>query len=303
MSRAREHTTAHVVTDQVEEEPAGYHPQRSAREVLEAVLARDEPVSASEWARSAEAARTDPALVAERYRTGGVEELRQRLARAMAAQRGPEMLAGPEGWRIVAAAQAVEAAGMDAGAVVAETTSEDVDEVVSVLDRARFSGSDPLGRARPAPLAAGVLPAPGAHVVPDVAAWQTSLAARLEAWRDDLAARLTGGEEPPQWAASLGAPPVEPGTRNAWSRAVAQVALYRVVHRVGDDSLLGPDVPLGSPTSPARAAAARAAATAEQLAGDDAPAQPTGPQRRSGDAGQPSRRPAQVDQPLRPGRP
>jgi len=62
-------------------------------------------------------------------------------------------------------------------------------------------------------------------------------------------------------------------------------------------------VPLGSPTSPARAAAARAAATAEQLASDDAPAQPTGPQRRSGDAVQPSRRAAQVDQPLRPSRP
>ncbi len=49
------------------------------------MLARDEPVSASEWAR---AARTDPGLVAERYRTGAAEELRARLATAMAPHGG-----------------------------------------------------------------------------------------------------------------------------------------------------------------------------------------------------------------------
>ena len=303
MSRAREHTTAHVVTDQVEEEPAGYHPQRNAREVLEAVLARDEPVSASEWARAAEAARSDPALVAERYRTGAAEELRQRLGRSMASQWGADTLAGPEGWRVLAAAEAVEAAGMDAGAVVAEATSEDADGLVSVLDRARFSGSDPLGRARPAPLAAGVLPAPGAHVAPDVAAWQTSLARRLEAWRDDLAARLAGGEEPPRWAAPLGAPPAEPATRDTWAAAIAQVALYRVAHRVEDDSLLGPDVPLGSPQSPARAAAARAVAIAEQLARADAGAQPGLRGKGLSEPAQPGRRPPRPDQPLLPGGP
>jgi conjugative relaxase-like TrwC/TraI family protein len=277
MSRAREHSVAHVVTDQVEEEPAGYHPVRSAREVLEAVLARDEPVSASEWARAAEAARVDPALVAERYRTGAAEELRARLATAMAAHGG--VLAGPEGWRVLAAAQAVEAAGMDAGAVLAEAAGadvagSDVGALVGALDRARFSGADPAGRARPAPLAAGVLPAPGAQVAPDVAAWQTSLARRLESWRDDLARRLDVGEVPPQWAARLGPAPTDPEERQTWAAKIAQVALYRVVHRVEGDSLLGPDVALGTPASRARVTAQAAAAVAEQLAGSPAPREP-----------------------------
>jgi hypothetical protein len=301
MSRAREHTTAHVVIDQVEEEPAGYHPQRGARDVLEAVLARDEPVSATEWAQAAEAARRDPALVAERYRTGGAEELRARLGRVLAAQWGgqqaEDVLAGSEGWRVLEAAEAAEAAGMDAGAVLAETASVDIDGLVQTLDRARFAGSDPLGRARPAPLAAGVLPAPGAQVAPDVAAWQASLAARLEAWRDELAARLGAGEEPPDWAAPLGPAPADPSPRDTWARAVAHIALYRAAYRVEEDSLLGPDVSLGSPKSPARATAARAAAIAEQLANDTTAVRPARPEDR------PSRRPAQVDQPLRPRRP
>lgn len=229
------------------------------------MLARDEPVSASEWARAAEAARTDPALVAERYRTGAAEELRARLGTAMAAHGG--VLAGPEGWRVMAAAQAVEAAGMDAGAVLAEAAGTDVNALVDALDRARFSGADPAGRARPAPLAAGVLPAPGPQVAPDVAAWQTSLGRRLESWRDDLAARLAAGEDPPSWAATLGAAPAGPEARQTWAAAVAQVALYRVVHRVEGEALLGPDVALGTPASRARVTAQAAVASAEQLAG------------------------------------
>ena len=147
-----------------------------------------------------------------------------------------------------------------------------------------------------------MLAAPGAHVAPDVAAWQASLAARLEAWCAELAARLASGEEPPRWAASLGTAPADPVTRDTWAHAVAQVALYRATHRVDDDSLLGPDVPIGSPTSPARAAAARAAAIAEQLA-SDATSQEPGWQMRHGDAIGPSRRPTQVDQARRPRRP
>ena len=209
-------------------------------------------------------------------------------------------MAGPEGWRIVAAAEAVEAAGMDAGAVLAETASADVDGLVVALDRIRFSGADPLGRARPAPLAAGVLAAPGPQVTPDVAAWQTSLARRLESWRDSLASRLAAGEDPPTWAAPLGAPPPDPDARNSWAAAVAQVALYRATHRVDDDSLLGPDVALGTLVSRARAVASAASARAGELGGtaaqpDHFARSPAGPAGRK-------LPPPSADRPLRPGR-
>jgi hypothetical protein len=139
-----------------------------------------------------------------------IEEHRARLGRALAAHWGEgkaqNILVGPEGGGCSrGAAEAVEAAGMDAGAVVSEATSQEAGGLVSVLERARFSGSDPLG----------------------------------------------------------------------------------------------PDVPLGSPTSPARAAAARAAAVAEQLVSGDATAQEPGRQTRHVDVIGLTRRPTQVDQPLR----
>jgi len=240
MSRAREHTTAHVVVDQVEEEPAGYHPVRTPREVLTAVLAREEPVSATDWTRVTRGAQADPALMADRYRTGASEELRQRLLRTLAGHWGAGVgsaLSGPEGWRVMAAAEAVEAGGLDAGAVVSEAASGDVDTLVTALNWAGFSGADPLGQARMRPLAAGVLPAPGGQVAPDVAVWQTSLTNRLEAWRDALAARLTSGDPPPQWAAPLGPVPENLEDRPRWAAKVSQVALFRATHRVEDNRL------------------------------------------------------------------
>ena len=80
MSRARAGSVAHVVVDHVDDEPGGYHPQRSARDVLAEVLGRDEPVSVTEWGRAA-AAQRDPVLLASRYRLAQSEELRARLAR------------------------------------------------------------------------------------------------------------------------------------------------------------------------------------------------------------------------------
>lgn len=228
MSRAKEHNTAHVVTDQLEEEPAGYHPTPSPRDVLEAVLARDEPVSAMDWVQATEAARTDPAVIAEQYRTGGVEELRARLGRALAAHGGGDLLGGVEGWRVMAAAEAVEAGGLDAGAIVAQGGGSDsgalnVQGLVAALQRAQYSGWDPTGRARSVPLAAGVLPGPGDQVAPDVAAWQTTLAGRLKTWRDDLAGRLTAGEQPPngqrRWASHRPRPSCGPSGRLRWLRS------------------------------------------------------------------------------------
>ena len=76
---------------------------------------------------------------------------------------------------------------------------------------------------------------------------------------EDLTHASPGGEEPPRWAAPLAAAPGEPGARGHWAVAVARVALYWVAHRVEDDNLLGPNVALGSPTSPARAAGSASA--------------------------------------------
>lgn len=272
MSRARSGSVAHVVVDEVQEEAAGYHPSHGPREVLEAVLARDEAVSVRDWVRAAEAARTDPALIADRYRTGGAEELRLRLATAVG---DPALLVGEDAWQVLAAAEAAEAAGLDASSIAVGAPASSPAQLVEALELARFSGSDPLGRARGLAPLAGVLPAPGAQVAPDVAAWQRGLAARLDNWRIDLAKRLAAGEKAPQWAAQLGSPPKDPETRATWADAVAQVALYRATHHVEGDSLLGPRVALGSPGSVARLRATRASALAEELTGRTGPVSPT----------------------------
>lgn len=268
MSRGRDHNVAHVVVDQVDEEPAGYHPTHGPREVLAAVLGRDEPVSASEWARAADAARTDPGLIAERYRTGAVEELRGRLANSLASHGGAEVLVGDDGWRVVAAAEAAEAAGLDAPAVLAARGSGDAEVLEAALEAARVSRTDPIGRARAAPLLAGVMDAPGAQVAPDVAVWLGAQATRLEAWRDDLAARLSAGQEAPPWAAGLGPPPRKGLVRVGWATQVAQVALYRATHQVEDTSLLGPELAPGSSGGAARARAALAVERARTIVSD-----------------------------------
>ncbi len=277
MSRAKEASIAHVVTDEVLDEPAGYHPLHGARQVLEAVLAKDELVSAADWMRAAEAARTDPALIADRYRTGAAEELRDRLSVAVDHS---EVLVGEDGWRIVASAQALEAAGMDASAVVAAATATDAIGISQALDLARFAGADPLGRARSEAPLADVLAAPGAQVAPDVASWQVGLARRLENWRDDFAKRLSAGEAPPKWAAPLGGPPPDAETRAAWAGEVAKVALYRATHHIEANSVLGPEAAPGTPTSGPRLRAQQASIRAQDLAtragaGGSSPASPT----------------------------
>jgi hypothetical protein len=141
-------------------------------------------------------------------------------------------------------------------------------ELVEALDHARFAGADPLGKARFLAPAAEVLPAPGAQVAPEVAAWQAALTQRLERWRTDLAGRLAAGETPKPWAKALGPAPADPEIRARWADAVAHVALYRAAHHVEGDTLFGPDPPLGTPSSAAAMRAKRASLTAQELAGN-----------------------------------
>jgi hypothetical protein len=147
----------------------------------------------------------------------------------------------------------------------------------------------------------GILPPPAPSADPAAAEQLHHIGSQLEAWRDQLAQQLDSGEPPPQWAARLGPAPAGPSSRDAWARAVAQIALYRAVYRIEDDSLLGPDVPLGSPQSRARAAAARAARVAEQLANDTTPpARKSSALRPARPEDRPSLRPAQDIRPFRP---
>jgi conjugative relaxase-like TrwC/TraI family protein len=278
MTRGREENIAHVALDEVEDEASGYHPNHGPREVLEAVLDRDEPVSALEWRRATDAARSDPSLIADRYRTGAADELRLRLATALARFGEAEVLVGDGGWQVLAAAQGLEAAGGDAPAVALGAGTADVEKLVEALRAAQPS---PVGPGWPAALVADVLDAPGPAVHPEVAAWLYSQGHRLERWREDLARRLAAGQEPPPWAAGLGAVPKDAAQRSAWSAQVAQVALYRATHHVEAKSTLGPQVALGSPGSAARTRAAwaaeRARSISEEALGEQPRASVAGP--------------------------
>ncbi|MFC0080932.1 MobF family relaxase [Aciditerrimonas ferrireducens] len=270
-SRAREHTTLHVALDELEEEPLGHHPQRSARSVLDAVLARDEPVAATQWQTATKDAAWDPAQVGARLRTGLLEELRHRLASALTnTGQDPGVLHGERGWEIVQAAWALEAHGKDAAGVLASVRSSEPARLIDALTQARFG-------TQPQALAAGVIPQPGPLAAPDLIVWHHTLTRRLEEWRDQHAKRLEVGEEPPTWAATLGTPPRDPQQRAEWARRVAHVALYRAAWGITGDEPLGPPAPLDTPQGLAQAAAARSVKPASSEREKPGGAAPPGP--------------------------
>jgi conjugative relaxase-like TrwC/TraI family protein len=268
LSRARQHTAAHIIIDQPEREPL-YQPQRSARHILETVLTNSDPVSLSDWQTVTHHANTDPAAAAERYRHAQDEELRHRLTHTLNPLGAGHLLNQPDSWQLLHTAHTLEALGFDAAAVLGAIRPAANDSIAGVCDRlveqAR-TASTPGPRPR---WYAGVLPAPGPHVDRDVAAWLDTIGHQITTWRDTLAADIVGGQDPPRWAHLLGRSPTDPHAQQGWARAVAQVAMWRTTQRLTGADLLGPPLPPGHRYSPARARAAFAVQEARALSGTD----------------------------------
>jgi conjugative relaxase-like TrwC/TraI family protein len=225
MSRAKSESVAHVVVETGEPGEA----VRSPAEVLAGVLRSEEPISASEWATAARAAEEDPAVLLARYRTAAAEELRHRLAQAMAAAGLEVDLGGELGWQLVGVAAELEGRGVDAARVVAGAAGLDGEALLSLLRKRLWRGAS-----RPTELVGGLYDAPRPWVDPAVAAYEASLATRIHAWQRARYERLVAGEVDPNLA-DLGTPPEHGPARARWAAEAAVVALWRAAS-VGEAS-------------------------------------------------------------------
>ena len=113
MSRARQHTVAHVVIDRLDHEPL-YKPGRTARRILKAILANDEPVSLTDHQRLADDAAANPARLYDRYRHTQTEDLRHRLTQTLHDLGAGQLLHCQDSWQLTGTALAIEQAGLDA---------------------------------------------------------------------------------------------------------------------------------------------------------------------------------------------
>ncbi len=267
MSRARQSTVAHVIIDQLDHEPL-YQPGRTARHILETVLANDEPVSLTERQRHAIAAHANPARLYDRYRHAQTEELRHRLTHALRNLGATHLLHRNDAWQLTSTALAVEQTGLNAPAILTSLPADKpltVDGLCQQLDNARYHQGDPDGPARPPGGYAGIVARPGAHVDADIARYLDTLGTQLLEWRNQFADQLAARQPPPKWATALGQPPADQEHRRAWAASVAQIALWRACHHQDGPQLLGPKPPSGHHDSPAWNAAARAVAQAQSV--------------------------------------
>ena len=292
MSRARQSTVAHVVIDRLDHEPL-YQPGRTARHILEAVLANDEPVSLTDHQRHAQTVVANPARLYDRDQHAQIEELRHRLTDTLRQLGAGPLLQGKDAWQLTATALAVEQAGLDAGAILTATPTDTpltVEACCQQLDNARYNQRDPHGPPRPPGSYAGLVAKPGPHVDPDVTRYLDTLGQQLHQWRHQLADQLAAGRRRPKWATPLGPPPDQPEPRRAWAINVAQIALWRATQHHDGPQLLGPKPPPGHHDSPAWNAAARAVAHAQAISHpDDAAPEPEHRSRQTPDA-RPNRR-------------
>jgi conjugative relaxase-like TrwC/TraI family protein len=233
MTRGREENVAFVVTEDLEEEPHGFHPDRSAREVLAQVLANHEPEGAgARIARSYERAERLDTL-ADRYEHARTADLERRMAQA-AGEIGVPQLVGTAAWSgVLARADRADAAGLDPAAILIRSGATTAEAMVSRLARALYGDKH---RVVPR-LVAGLVPAAGPATTPEIADYLAGLGRAMESRIDALAAVL--GADPPTWAASLGDAPDDPAVRAEWAHELATVAAWRERHGITGSQPLG----------------------------------------------------------------
>jgi hypothetical protein len=265
-SRGQENNMIRVVTETLDEEPAGHHPQRCARDVLGDVLANEPAVTAGEALDAAAVRLYDAAELFNRHRHTTRTLAEHTLAGVLEARGVPELLSAPEAWQLIDETERVTERGLDPAAILAVAADEqlvDVGEAAGVLRRARLY---PDGERLPYPvLVAGLVPEKSAVAQPEVAAYLDGLAAGMARRRQTLAAQYREGPVP-AWAATLGDVSANPARRGRWADAVATVGLWREAHGINGADPLGRSLPPGHRDSSARARAEMAAAEALELA-------------------------------------
>jgi hypothetical protein len=266
-SRGTDTNMIRVVTETLDDEPAGHHPQRPARDVLGDVLANAPTVSAGEALAAADARQYDAAELFNRHRHTTRTVAEHTLVGVLEARGASELLNAPEAWHLIEETERATERGLDPKSILAAATDDELVDVTSatrVLHRARFY---PAGEPLPYPaLVAGLVPAAPLNAQPDVAAYLDGLAAGMARRRDTLASECRQAPVP-AWAASLGEPPADPETRSRWADAAAAVGLWREAHGLSANDPLGQPLPPDHREGVGRARAAMAAAEAVELAG------------------------------------
>jgi hypothetical protein len=265
-SRGTDVNMIRVVTDVLDDEPAGRHPERGAREVLGDVLANQAAVTAGEARDAAAARKYDAAELFNRHRHTTRTIAEHTLSGVLEARGAAELLEAPDAWQLVDETERAIERGLDPAAILAVAHDDqvaDIDKATSVLRCERLY---PSGEGLPYPeLVAGLVPATSVVAQPDVAAYLDGLAAGLTRRRETLAAEYREGPAP-AWAASLGEPPARLATRARWADAVSRVGLWREARSITGEDPLGRPLPPGHRDGPARERAAMAAAKATELA-------------------------------------
>ena len=267
VTRGTDANMIRVVTETLDEESGGHHPERSASAVLAEVLANEPTVTAGEALVAAADRQLDAAELFNRHRHTTRTVAEQTLVRVLEARGDAELLAAPEAWRLIEETERATERGLDPAAILNAAADDQLGDVVAaagLLFRARLDASS-ANVAYPA-LAAGLTWAAPPNAAPDVAAYLDGLAAGLAHRRERLAADYQQ-TPPPAWAAPLGEPPADPTARARWAEAVAKVGLWREAHGITGDDPLGPSFPPGHRDGVARTQAAMAAASAADLAG------------------------------------
>ena len=261
-----------VVTETIDEEPAGHHPQRSARDVLGDLMANSPAVTAHHALDAATVRQHNAAELFNRHRHTTRTLAERVLTRVLAARGAADLLADPDAWRLIEATELATERGLDPAAILAGATDvhlAQVDSAAGLLFRARLdANSQPT---QPLALVADLVRAAPPSAPPDVAAYLDGIAAGLSRRRNILAARCQEGSAP-EWVAVHGTPPTDPGPRARWADAVAHVELWREAHQISDGELLGRPLPPGHRDNVARACATAAADVCAEMSPDPAAA-------------------------------
>ena len=273
-SRGTDTNMIRVVTATLDDETAGHHPDRSARDVLGDVLANDPAVTAGEALDAAAAGQYNAAELFNRHRHTTRTLAEHTLTGVLEARGAAELLSAPDAWHLIDETERATERGLDPAAALAAATDDQLADVNNATGLLRSARLFRAGELPPYPdLIADLVPPASPNAPPDVAAYLDGLAAGLEHRRQTLAAQYLELPAPP-WAHDLGKVPAAPEARSQWAYAIASVGLWREAHGITDDNPVGRALPLDHRDAVGRARAAIAAGLAIQVATGKAPSLP-----------------------------
>jgi len=225
---------------------------QSANDVLVGVLANEgADVSAHETMRRAARQAEDFTALAGEYQTlaraAQTERWDALLERSgLDAEQLDELRSSAAHGPLLAALRDAESRGLDVDtavpALVAARPLEDADDTAAVLHGRvdRWVNAAASKRQATTSLIAGLIPRAAGVTDPDMARALDERDHAMERRAAELAGQAI--EHGQVWVRRLGAPPVDPAAREAWTRAVSTVAAYRDRWDIGNDHRpLGPE--------------------------------------------------------------